>query len=630
MALQYMNNYSPVGDVGILVMCLVMIIVLHESFIHANQAFKIFYWTIMIILAAASTNLLFYMTCVGGAPIGVVMLFRALYHICMICAMQCYVVYFYNMFLLKDTHIVAATGVVNIALCALDIVLCAFDVIVPIPGSFKTYDNPFTIWLFLAFVFSLAACAILIIRHRDSMINQMARALAITEAICVIMLIVEFFYKHNSFMTLTFLMPMLIIMFMAHSNPYSAKTGALNMESFEDFLEDRIDNDTYFMCIRFICKEDFKISDELGMCLKSFWRGYFKKAAFFNPVPEFLVLAIDGANGTQDEIASNAEKLILEVFPKYYSVFGINYKIVTFSGVEFCKSYQVFAQIFDYFAEDMGENAHKICGAEDMDGLHRHYFIITQLEDIYNKFDLNDERVLVYCQPIINTKLRIYDTAEALMRMQLPELGFIYPNEFIPLVEKYGLIHRFSMIILNKVCKKLSELEDYRIKRISVNFSVYELRNQDFVNDFKAVVTANGISYDKVGVEFTESTDINDFEKIKNVIAQLRQLGCSIYLDDFGTGYSNFERLLGLNMDVVKFDRSLVVLASDNVKAKYVMKSFSDAFTKMEFKVLYEGIETNEQEELCVDSNANYLQGYKYSKPIPIEELPNFLQKKSA
>ena len=97
------------------------------------------------------------------------------------------------------------------------------------------------------------------------------------------------------------------------------------------------------------------------------------------------------------------------------------------------------------------------------------------------------------------------------------------------------------------------------------------------------------------------------------------------YLDDFGTGYSNFDRILSLKLDVVKFDRSLLLMANKDENSQFILNYFSTAFKKLGYKVLYEGVETDEQETICVNSHADYLQGFKFSKPIPIEELKNFL-----
>ena len=131
--------------------------------------------------------------------------------------------------------------------------------------------------------------------------------------------------------------------------------------------------------------------------------------------------------------------------------------------------------------------------------------------------------------------------------------------------------------------------------------------------------------YEKVAIELTESWNETEFDNIKNTITSLQKLGIKFYLDDFGTGYSNFERIIGLPIDVIKFDRSLTILAGKNAESRYMVGSFSDIFKNSHYEILFEGVENEKDEDQCKQMNALYLQGYKYSKPIPIEELTRFL-----
>lgn len=126
-------------------------------------------------------------------------------------------------------------------------------------------------------------------------------------------------------------------------------------------------------------------------------------------------------------------------------------------------------------------------------------------------------------------------------------------------------------------------------------------------------------------MELTESRNDTEYELVLDRVMQFKSLGVCTYLDDFGTGYSNFDRILSLKLDVVKFDRILLLMANKDENSQFILNYFSTAFKKLGYKVLYEGVETDEQETICVNSHADYLQGFKFSKPIPIEELKNFL-----
>ena len=115
---------------------------------------------------------------------------------------------------------------------------------------------------------------------------------------------------------------------------------------------------------------------------------------------------------------------------------------------------------------------------------------------------------------------------------------------------------------------------------------------------------------------------------MKGIMHRIRQLGVRIALDDFGTGYSSFERIIDLPIDIIKFDRTLTIMAGKGSQSKYLVGSFSDIFKNSNYQIMFEGIEDDTDEELCKEMNAQYLQGFKYSRPIPIERLTEFLVRK--
>ena len=214
------------------------------------------------------------------------------------------------------------------------------------------------------------------------------------------------------------------------------------------------------------------------------------------------------------------------------------------------------------------------------------------------------------------------------MRIILPDYGIIYPDEFIPIAEKRGYIHTLSKIILHKTCKHLVKLQEtgYDIERISVNFAISELKDPDFCDDVINIIKNIGIPVNKIAIELTESRNEQDFERVRRVMDVLQNIGIKFYLDDFGTGYSNFARIIGLPIDIIKFDRSLTIMSRKSGNSKYMVGSFSDIFENSQYQILFEGVEDEEDERRCIEMNAQYLQGYKYSKPIPMRYLYSFLE----
>ena len=139
------------------------------------------------------------------------------------------------------------------------------------------------------------------------------------------------------------------------------------------------------------------------------------------------------------------------------------------------------------------------------------------------------------------------------------------------------------------------------------------------------VISRHDIPYEKIAIEITESRNERDFDMVKDKIEELKTYGIKFYLDDFGTGYSNFERIMELPFDIIKFDRSMVIESGKNKASEYMVDTFASMFRKLQYKVLYEGIEDDNDEKRCISMSAQYLQGFKYSKPIEIENLRGFL-----
>ena len=113
---------------------------------------------------------------------------------------------------------------------------------------------------------------------------------------------------------------------------------------------------------------------------------------------------------------------------------------------------------------------------------------------------------------------------------------------------------------------------------------------------------------------------------MKDKISELRERGIKFYLDDFGTGYSNMERIMELPFDIIKFDRSMLLASGSSERSRQIVVSLAHMFAALNYAVLYEGVESDSDERLCLDMSASYLQGYKYSRPVPITELAEYCE----
>jgi len=354
-----------------------------------------------------------------------------------------------------------------------------------------------------------------------------------------------------------------------------------------------------------------------------FNENYFKKPVTFRKGQKRMILVY-----RMDENPNSGTKQVqlLNDFENLYSKYKMDYKIIMLRSMDALKTGDDYFTMLDFLEKSQKWNSVYQSKESDAEGLLRSRYILSQLRDIQEQDDLNDERVLVYCQPVLRVSDHKFTTAEALMRLKLPELGIVYPDQFIYLAERYDYIHTLSRIILHKTCKTIKKFldEGYDVERISVNFSIEELKNPDFGEDVLSIVERNLIPFHKIALELTESRDLESFEMVKESMETLHKYGIHFYLDDFGTGYSNFERILGLPVDIIKFDRSLTIKSAENAVSNFMVGSFSTIFKRADYQVLFEGIESEKDEIRCIEMNADYLQGYRYSKPLPIEELSKF------
>jgi EAL domain-containing protein (putative c-di-GMP-specific phosphodiesterase class I) len=323
---------------------------------------------------------------------------------------------------------------------------------------------------------------------------------------------------------------------------------------------------------------------------------------------------------------------MLEAFDAEYEKLRLDYKIVICESLIDLKIKNDCAALINSVHRHMDINSvHRIIQT-DVDGFMRYEYILSELTDIVRGGNLRDPRVLAYCQPVYNISTGKYDTAEALMRLRLSEIGMVFPDQFIPLAEENGYIHSLTKIILQRTCDEIRYLvkENYDVKRISVNVSVLEMRDESFITDIEKIIKESEIPKDKIAIEITESQNDDDFMIMKDKVDRLKDMGIKIYLDDFGTGYSNMERIMELPFDIIKFDRSLVLASSTDNRSEKMVGSLAEMFSDLNYSVLYEGVETEDDEKRCTELSASYLQGYKYSKPIPIERLTEYFEREIA
>jgi diguanylate cyclase (GGDEF)-like protein/PAS domain S-box-containing protein len=234
----------------------------------------------------------------------------------------------------------------------------------------------------------------------------------------------------------------------------------------------------------------------------------------------------------------------------------------------------------------------------------------------------------MYYQPQVDVQTKRIIGAEALMRWNHPQRGFLSAGEFLPIVEESQLMIRISDWMLDRVCRDLLEwnqVADFKM-RMSVNLSPQYLDRGDFYTKLQETLSLHHIAAAQIEVEVTESICIHNPKSAIEQLDKLCQLGVSVAIDDFGTGYSSLSYLHRFPIHTIKIDRSFVMEIHDAVGQFPVVLAIISIAKGLGLNLVAEGVETHEQEQYLENSGCHIMQGYLYHKPISQATLLDLLR----
>ena len=257
---------------------------------------------------------------------------------------------------------------------------------------------------------------------------------------------------------------------------------------------------------------------------------------------------------------------------------------------------------------------------------------LTRRMDIENAIHrtLSKRGFKVYYQPTFCLDGSLHG-AEALVRLKDPEMGFVSPEDFIPIAEQMGVIDDIDDFVLHEVCSFLHSgvPERFGLNSINVNLSVIQCMKPGFVGHINEIVESHGIDKDQINFEITESVAANDYSILSNVVSELKGSGFMFSMDDFGTGYSNMSSMFSLDFDIVKIDKSILWGAFESEHGRIILENSVAMIRRMGQQILVEGVETAEQLDLLQKLRVDYLQGYYFSKPLPQDDFVAFISDKT-
>lgn len=627
----FVDNYTQVGDIIAVTMCLLFALLLRLSFVSRTRSFLLFRMMLLMIGIAAYSNILVHVFMrTETAPLAVVTGLRIVHYSSMFGNLFLFLFYYLETMRVsakKSRRILAVCAAVLVGL----ILYMIFGSILNL-GTFRDTQNQDQVWVQLfnvGYLFFVAAAAVVAFRYRGRIYRQISLGVLGGSFIAVLLLIIQARHSQNSYTVASFLFPAVALLYLVHAKPYDLELGAIDVLGFDEHIRFCRRHGRELLLVSLLLPDfdnnEKKYPSDIQQQIRRFATSYFRRAVLFQVSNGRIIFAMETRRNPNYE---ETIRKTLSAFGELYEQYQMDHKIVIATTLASDEDIN-YVNLIRYVESRMPINSAHRVPQEDFDAYRRHRRIIRELMDIHASQDMNDPRVLVYCQPVLNLRTGKYDTAEALMRLQIDDLGLVPPNDFISLAEEHGYISTLSKIIFNKTCTAIRALldEGYFVRRISINFSMIDLRDPDFSTLLTQIIREHSIPSEKVAIELTESQNERDFMLVKEKIAELHDSGVKFYLDDFGTGYSNFDRIMELPFDIIKFDRSLVIASGADAEKKTMVSHLAQMFNDTHYSILYEGVETDSDQERCTEMCARYLQGYKFSPPIPIERLRDYFEK---
>ena len=288
----------------------------------------------------------------------------------------------------------------------------------------------------------------------------------------------------------------------------------------------------------------------------------------------------------------------------------------------------IFKIIEMFMRKDLFPSAQTNCYIYDaqMDEVVKRYIAI---EDMVKHAVDNDGFFIAY-QPIYSTHEKRFVSCEALVRLKdMSSIGFVSPEEFVGVAERFGMIHQLGSIVFNKICQfiQAENPSQYGIDYIEVNLSAIQCMNPDLSYELIQTMEKYSIPPQFINFEITESAATLDMRTIYDNIHRLIKYGCSFSMDDYGTGFSNLASMTSMPYSIIKLDKSLIwPYFEGNQKLQVVLLSSISMIKNLGTQIVAEGVETKEQLDTLTELGVDYIQGYYFSKPISEQMFLTFIK----
>lgn len=340
-----------------------------------------------------------------------------------------------------------------------------------------------------------------------------------------------------------------------------------------------------------------------------------------------FILCFYGSN--KDSLNSLA-KSIIDLFTKPFILKNENYHISSTIGLA---QYPVCAKgvpsliehaaMAMYQAKKAGKNTYKSFANHFKENTRKELVLINDLNGAVDRNEMT-----LYYQPKVDTFTEEITGVEALIRWNHPKQGLISPFDFIGLAEKSGHIYKIGKWVLETACNqaKMWQTKGFLPVKVSVNFSPYQLSQNNIVEKVLEILTRTGLSPSNLEIEITESLIAGDVVKVNKSIEGLSKLGITISIDDYGVECSSLSRIKDMPINKVKIDRTFINGINKSIKDEVIIKNLILLCSELGFKIVAEGVEKEHQLEFLRRHKCDEIQGYYFFKPLTITEVEKVLK----
>ncbi|WP_127346682.1 putative bifunctional diguanylate cyclase/phosphodiesterase [Pseudidiomarina mangrovi] len=412
---------------------------------------------------------------------------------------------------------------------------------------------------------------------------------------------------------------------------HDALTGLLNRNSIERFIAKRF-NEQGDMAVLFIDLDGFTlINDSLGlqvgdellrMLAQRLQNNRPRNTELARFASDEFLLVMQGVSGHAERVLQSANDM-MSIVAQPYRIGPHKIYLTASIGVAMQTDDQrtplELIQRADMAMHQAKKLGHNHVQEYDRSMAQRMQSMVSMRSSLQEAIE--HDRLQLYYQPIVNCANQQVEAYEALLRWVHEDGKVVSPGEFIPLAEMTGQIVPLSEWVFRQACHDLAQIREKGSFKITVNVSALHFHRANFVEFLEETLANSGVKAEWIELEMTESILLENSYYAIRQLQRLRELGFTVALDDFGTGFSSLSYLKRLPVDKVKIDRTFVAGIRTHKSDRVLIESVIKIAQSLNFNVVAEGVETPQQAEFVTELGCNYMQGFYFARPAPIDEL---------